>query len=100
MNYRNENGISTEPEIEEELQKPKKEKANSKQASYDMFMAGMSFEMIAKERQMAITTIEGHIAHYVRTGEIDVNRLVSPHKIELISNYFLNAPFWEVFWSS
>lgn len=91
VNYRNENGISTEPEIEEELQKPKKEKANSKQASYDMFMAGMSFEMIAKERQMAITTIEGHIAHYVRTGEIDVNRLVNPHKIELISNYFLNA---------
>lgn len=26
VNYRNENGISTEPEIEEELQKPKKEK--------------------------------------------------------------------------
>lgn len=91
LNYRNENGMPTEPQIEEEVQKPKKEKVDSKKASYDMFMAGLSFEMIAKERQMAITTIEGHIAHYVKTGEIDVNRLVSPHKIELISNYFLNA---------
>ncbi len=91
INYRNENGITAEPQPAEETEIPKKEKVDTKQTSFDMFMAGMSVEMIAKELQMAVTTIEGHIAHYVKTGDIDIHRLVSPHKIELISTYFMNT---------
>ncbi|MGE0077093.1 MAG: helix-turn-helix domain-containing protein [Bacteroidales bacterium] len=91
INYRNENGINTESQLFMKSDSPKKEKVDTKQTSFEMFMAGMSIEMIAKERQMAVTTIEGHIAHYVKTGAIDIQRLVSPHKVEIISNYLLNA---------
>ena len=40
---------------------------------------------------MVETTIEGHLAHYIGTGELDVTLLLSQEKIDLISNYFINS---------
>jgi hypothetical protein len=40
---------------------------------------------------MAASTIEGHLAHYVGTGELDINLLLTPDKIKLISTYFSNT---------
>ena len=39
---------------------------------------------IAKERNMAISTIEGHLASFVASGEIDINKIVSEEKHSLI----------------
>ena len=45
---------------------------------------GKHLEEIAKERGFTIQTIEGHLAHYVSNGEIDIKDLVSNEKILLI----------------
>lgn len=39
---------------------------------------------IAKTRNLTVQTIEGHLAHYVQTGEININELVSREKQILI----------------
>ncbi len=36
---------------------------------------------------MAVSTIEGHLAWYVGAGELEVNKLVSAEKVEMISQY-------------
>ncbi|NJK95703.1 MAG: hypothetical protein HC905_13035 [Bacteroidales bacterium] len=52
---------------------------------------GKTIEEIAAERSMAASTIEGHLALYVKTGQIDVYKLVSEEKVKKISDYFLKA---------
>jgi ATP-dependent DNA helicase RecQ len=39
---------------------------------------------IAKERNLTQQTVEGHLAHYVSTGDINISELVSREKILLI----------------
>lgn len=66
--------------------KPKKEKVkktgDQKGAthiiSYNLFKEGKSIEEIAKERNMAITTIEGHFTALVADGLVDIHLMVSP----------------------
>ncbi len=79
------------PQIEIKV-KPKKEKiekANSNKLSFDLYKAGRTIEEIAKERNFSITTIEGHLAHYVGTGELDIYTFISKEKVETISEYFI-----------
>jgi hypothetical protein len=77
--------------IYEELPEPKKEKVDTKKLSFDLYQQGKNISEISQERGMAITTIEGHLAHYIGTGELSVKTLVSQEKIKLISQYFLNS---------
>jgi hypothetical protein len=70
-----------------EAKKTKKEKApkgESQRLSLQMFREGKSLAKIAKERNFAVTTIEGHLAGFVRTGEIAVTDIVSQEKIDVI----------------
>ena len=69
-------------------QKPKKPKINTKQVSFDLLNSGKTIKEIAEERGMAQTTIEGHLAHFVGTGDLDINRFVNPEKIKIITEYF------------
>jgi hypothetical protein len=46
---------------------------------------------IAEARGMAISTIEGHLAIFVKKGDIDPKELVDPLKIELITKYFIDS---------
>ena len=59
--------------------------------SLKMFHEGMSVSEIAAARSMAISTIEGHLAMYVKRGEIEPSGLVEPQKIELITKYFTDS---------
>jgi ATP-dependent DNA helicase RecQ len=52
--------------------------------SFNLFKEGKSVPEIAKERNMAISTIEGHLASFVANGEIDINKMVSEEKQLLI----------------
>jgi tRNA uridine 5-carbamoylmethylation protein Kti12 len=63
-------------------------KKDTKKTSFDLFKEGWSVAQIAEERKLSITTIEGHLAHYVSTGEIPVTALVSQESIDLISACF------------
>ena len=48
----------------------------------------MAISQIAEVRKLSTTTIEGHLAYYVGTGEIPVNKFVSQEKTDLIVNHF------------
>ena len=67
---------------------PKKIKEETKKVSYDLFKEGKTISQIAEERKLSITTIEGHLAYYVGTGDIPINKFVSPEITELIANHF------------
>ncbi len=54
--------------------------ADTKQISLDMFNKGLTIAKIAKERGLVQNTIEGHLAFFVETGKLDVNKLLSPEK--------------------
>lgn len=43
----------------------------------ELFKAGKSISEIAKERELAETTIFGHLAKFVTTGEVEVTALIS-----------------------
>ena len=63
-------------------------KANTKEISFEMFRAGQTVEQIAAERRLAITTIQGHLAHFVILNQIDVLRLLDRDKLTDIEEYF------------
>ena len=68
-----------------EEQKQKKEKSNTiktdtKILSFNLFKGGKSVAEIAKERNLASSTIEGHLAFFVGTGEIDIDSFVTKEK--------------------
>jgi uncharacterized protein YpbB len=87
--YCESNGID-KPQIEIKI-KPVKNKAvkpDSKKLSFEMSKAGKTIHEIAKERNFSIATIEGHLAHYVSTGDLDIASFVSKEKVKIISDYF------------
>lgn len=62
----------------------KKAKGESHRMSLQMFKEGKSIEDIAQERNLAYTTIEGHLISFIPAGEIDVLDLMNAEKLEII----------------
>lgn len=95
--YVTENGITPELTLESEAPKKKKEKKEKKEkptkpekeptasVTYRMYLSGKDVASIAKERALAATTIEGHLARYVASGEIPLEQLVSRENIKQIN---------------
>lgn len=87
--------LQIEDDTDEDAQMPEKSakqvKGQSAEASFQLFKTRMSVQAIATERNMAVSTVEGHLALFVKRGEIDIEGLVEAHKIELISDYFKKA---------
>ncbi len=83
-----EQNIEPEPMAETGENAKKPQGPNSKQISYELWKSGLSIRQIAAERGMAISTIEGHLAYFVGTGEIDLHHLVHPDKARRIADYF------------
>lgn len=75
----------------EELPLPK-EKTNTKQKSFDLFLAGKTIAEIAAERNLSLSTIEGHLAHFIKTGQLEITQLMSIEKIDLICNFWIENP--------
>jgi uncharacterized protein YpbB len=67
---------------------PNKVKEETKKISCDLFKEGKAISQIAEERKLSIATIEDHLAYYVGTGEIPVNKFVSQETTELIAIHF------------
>ncbi|KQS35376.1 helix-turn-helix domain-containing protein [Pedobacter sp. Leaf194] len=73
--------------VKSAVEKKKKEpKVDTKLISFELFEQGKSLEEIAKERGFSVGTIEGHLAYYVSTQQIDVSKLVKQNKIKNISD--------------
>jgi ATP-dependent DNA helicase RecQ len=47
-----------------------------------MYTAGKSIEEIAAERNLATSTICGHLFTYIKSGQLDIDRFISPDKRE------------------
>jgi citrate lyase gamma subunit len=89
--YRIDNNIETPQSEIEETPIKKSKKRDTKRISFELYKSGKSIKDIAQERSMSLMTIEGHIAHFVGTGELDVTLLLTKDKIDLISDYFINS---------
>ena len=63
---------------------PKTPKPDTKLASYNLYKDGKSTTEIANERVMAISTIEGHLAHYVSLGMIPVTQFITEEKFKKV----------------
>ena len=71
--------------------KPKTPKIDSKKVSFDMLKKGMSISQIAEERNLAISTIEGHLGKYVASGEIKIEELLEEDVISMIVSFIEDA---------
>jgi hypothetical protein len=59
----------------------KPQKGESPRITLQLYKEGHSIADIATQRSMAITTVEGHLASFIPTGEIDIHQLVPKEKI-------------------
>jgi hypothetical protein len=62
-------------------------KPDTKKVSFDWYKEGFSIDEIAQKRNLAKSTIEGHLMFYVGTGEIPLHNFVSAEKEEKIRQY-------------
>jgi uncharacterized protein YpbB len=62
----------------------KKEKGNSALESLELFRKGFDVNKIADTRSLAVSTIEGHLAQYVKSGQLEIEKLVTIDKVAII----------------
>ncbi len=91
--YSKENGLSSlihekSPKRERKERRgktsPAKKKGDTHAETFRLFKEGKTIAEIAKERNLAVSTIETHLTRFVRWGEIKIEELVSREKIVLI----------------
>jgi hypothetical protein len=68
--------------------KPKPEKGQTQKLSFEMFRQGKTIEEIAKERSLTVSTIGGHLARFVASGELDIRKIIPEEKLSLITGYY------------
>ena len=66
--------------------KGKEENTDTKTLSYNLFKAGKSVAEIAKERNFTVSTIEEHLAWFIGNGDININEILSPEKLQIIKS--------------
>jgi len=66
--------------LRERRRKKKAEKGASRRLSFAMFRSGSSAAEIAAERGLTLSTIEGHLATFVASGELAIGDLLAPQR--------------------
>lgn len=64
--------------------KGKVEKGSSLHETLMLFREGHSISDIALKRQLAVSTVEGHMAMLVKTGEVQIDSLINEDKLKAI----------------
>ena len=59
-------------------------KTDTKAESFRLYKEGKTIHEISEQRNLAVQTIEGHLAHYIQIGLIKISDLVNPEKVILI----------------
>jgi hypothetical protein len=72
------------PEIQKPIKPIKENLLPSAQVTFEMFEEGKNIEQIAVIRNLAQSTVEGHLAQYVRKGELDIYKMLNKEKVEII----------------
>ncbi len=65
---------------------PAKKKGDTHAETFKLYKEGKRVDDIAKERNLAVSTIEGHLCKFIRRGDISINELVSREKFILIES--------------
>jgi len=93
--YRQEHRIS-EPARPAEKAAPKSRAKTGKpaaidtrQATYELLNKGLTVAQVARERGLAHSTIESHLAGFVETGRIDIGRLLNEEKLKTIDRQLM-----------
>jgi RecA/RadA recombinase len=73
--------------LEAKSKSKKEKKTPTKEVSFQMFKEGKTIQEIALERDFVQSTIEGHLAHFVGTGDIDILQLVDEDVVGAISKF-------------
>lgn len=81
------------PKIEAKIQKAtdefrlkKAEKGETYKITLELFREGKTIDQIAQIRGLSTGTIEGHLARYVESGEVNLEQILTNEKIALIEN--------------
>jgi len=69
-----------------------KVKQDTKKVSLKLFQQGLSISQIAIERGLAVSTIEGHLAFFILTGELKINRVITDEKRRIIEQKITDLP--------
>ena len=91
------------PAAEVNKDKPKKEKKeelcddtgkklSTFECSYKLYNQGNTVEQIAEKRGLNQSTIEGHLARYVASGDIDVHEFLGGDTLQKVEAYCMEHP--------
>jgi ribonuclease D len=64
----------------------------TKEQTLKLFQSGLSVIEVAQKRNLAPSTIEGHLAHFVQKGELDILDVIPPEKYKAIKNELERNP--------
>lgn len=76
----------------EELSDDTGKKLNTFEYSYWLYNQGNTVEQIAEKRKLNPVTIEGHLARYVASGDIDVHEFVDGDTLQKVEAYCKEHP--------
>ena len=67
---------------------PEPSNANTKQVSFDLYKSGKTLAEIAAERNLAVSTIEGHLAYFIARRELDISEFLTKEQVDEIAEFF------------
>lgn len=79
-------------EKKEELRDYTVKKLSTFECSYKLYNQGNTVEQIAEKRGLNQSTIEGHLARYVASGDLDVHEFVDGDTLQKVEAYCMEHP--------
>ncbi len=89
MNYCRENNLEIPENAKEEIAFAS---LSSNEISFELFKREKSVEKVAEIRKLAASTVEGHLAHFVRLGELEIDQVIDAEKQRLITRFLVENP--------
>ncbi len=84
LTYRNKKGMDIPSNARQEVELAG---LDTRETSLALFKQGLQPLLIAKKRNLAISTIESHLAYFIGKGELDIFELIDSKKYDNIVNY-------------
>jgi GTPase SAR1 family protein len=83
--------LSAVPAVPDLLEEPPKiPRPDSKAVTLALFEEGKTIGEISQERGYVPSTIEGHLAHFIGLGQLDIRQVMEMDKINDIMEYFID----------
>lgn len=80
------------PETPQPPEQVQEVKIDTKQQSLLLHKEGLTTQQIAEKRDLAVSTIEGHLSYFVEQGDLSIKQVLDPRKREIIERCFKEFP--------